>query len=106
MDKIQHHFHNSIFSLFDHNWWNPEISWNNKNKYINEGDSKLRVWFYTAAMVTFTDAFHLFKSIRDNSLLLCIALLIPNINTLIAFIGIKILYSVTFHILYMYIFKK
>lgn len=64
MDTTQFHFEQSIFRKLNKQWWNGNYSW--RNKYIsgnsNYGRRKIlnRLLNYP---VTFTDAFHLFKSL-------------------------------------------
>lgn len=68
MDTIKDHFSISIFSKLNEQYWNPIISW--RNKYVNGDPQKgfikitiLGVKF--TKHVAFTDAWHLFKSIRE-----------------------------------------
>lgn len=102
VDCIQHHYHRSIFSRFNQQWWNPELSW--KNKY-NISSNRLLSMFFTTWGVTFTDAFHCFKMIRDTSLLIALSLLIhqsmfSDYYFILVFVVVKISYSTIFHIFY------
>ena len=106
MDKIQHHYHKSIFKTLNEQWWNPEISW--KNKY-RKNESELgvdllreRFPFSRTFLVFVTDAFHLFKSIRDNSLIVAVGLSF----SLYWILVFKLIYSGLFHYLYMYLFHN
>lgn len=68
MDTIKDHYSVSIFSRFNEKYWNPSISW--KNKYVNgkpeNGFIKVNIFgFKINKHVAFTDAWHLFKSIRE-----------------------------------------
>ncbi len=72
MDTLQFHFSNSIFSKKTNQiFWNPEISW--RNKYL-WGDPKMgpKFIFSTTLLVSLTDAWHLFKLIRNILLFLSI----------------------------------
>lgn len=66
MDKIQFHFHESIFSndKFKKSFWNPDFSWTNKYKNGNilEGP---KFWLSTTLLVFTTDGWHLFKFFRN-----------------------------------------
>jgi hypothetical protein len=68
-DKINHHYSKSIFSKYDEQYWNPRISW--KNKYVDNdpknGFKKIKIFrhFKITKHVAFTDAWHLFKSIKE-----------------------------------------
>ena len=55
MDNIKDHWYKSVFNSkrFNRQWWDPEVSWQNKSKRI--------VWI--------SDAWHLFKSLMI--ILLC-----------------------------------
>jgi hypothetical protein len=66
MDKLQFHFHKSIFSnkFFDEHFWNPIISW--KNKYKERGDTwivNLIEKMDNNGLVFLTDGWHLFQFI-------------------------------------------
>ena len=65
MDKLQFHYHKSVFVNLNNNlFWDPEISW--KNKYKNgdpiEGE---RFRFSSTFLVSLTDGWHLFKLLRN-----------------------------------------
>lgn len=68
MDTLQFHYSNSIFyHLKNKLFWNPEISWKNKYK---DGDPKKgeKFLFSTTLFVSLTDAWHLFKLIKNISI--------------------------------------
>jgi len=50
MDTLTHHFTVSIFAGLNDQWWNPAISWTNKNTYS-----------FPWNIVQISDAWHLFK---------------------------------------------
>lgn len=64
MDKIQFKFYESVFCHMNHNFWNPEISWQNK---WEQGDPKFgpRYWGSSTFLVWTTDGWHLMKWIRN-----------------------------------------
>jgi len=65
MDKIQFHYNKSIFLQFKKQlFWDPSMSW--KNKYKN-GDPKqgCKFIFSTTYFVFATDAWHLFKFLKN-----------------------------------------
>lgn len=58
MDKIQFHYHTSVFKKLNPFFWNPEESW--KNKY--KSDLKTPRFFgSTTFFVSLTDGWHLMK---------------------------------------------
>ena len=65
MDKLQFHYHKSIFTNFKNGlFWNPEHSW--KNKYKNGNPIKgERFRFSTTFLVSLTDGWHFFKLLRN-----------------------------------------
>jgi len=50
MDTLDHHFAVSIFAGLNDQWWNPAISWTNKDTYS-----------FPFNIVQLSDAWHLFK---------------------------------------------
>lgn len=52
MDTLVHHYPISIFTNFNEQWWNPAISWMNKNNYS-----------FPFNIVQISDAWHLFKTL-------------------------------------------
>lgn len=68
MDTLIHHYSISIFSKYNEQYWNPQISW--LNKYV-DGDPKkgfLKINILSIKItkpVAFTDGWHLFKSIKE-----------------------------------------
>jgi hypothetical protein len=76
-DKLQFHYHKSIFiKLKRQNWWNPELSW--KNKWNWFPNSKILTWLIANPLVAITDAWHLFGLIRDFSLFSTIPIISGN----------------------------
>lgn len=80
MDKIQFHFHDSMFrNIGSWAFWNPEVSWT--NKWRDGCKCKGERFFLSSTVLVFTtDAWHLFKFIRVNSLI---------IGSLIIGLGVK-----------------
>lgn len=99
-DKLQFHFSNSVFKELG-SWWNPKTSW--KNKWKN-GDKKQGEAFPLSStlLVSLTDAWHLFGLIRDFSIFVCIPIALNNYWLLFLYI----LYRLTFHVFFTYIFNK
>jgi len=122
MDKISHHYYRSVFSKrrFNRDWWNPEISWENKyEKYpvtniININKRKKWMGGIMNYPVQLTDAWHFFKMFQLVFILSAIPLfssynLIPNsyfINLLLNILLLGIIYNSTFSLFYKIIFDK
>jgi hypothetical protein len=65
MDTLQFHYSNSIFySLKNKLFWNPQISWQNKYKNGDPTDGA-KFPLSTNLLVGLTDAWHLFKLLRN-----------------------------------------
>ena len=96
-DKIQFHFHKSIFKNLG-TFWNPEESW--KRKYKNNDPNQGELFLgSTTIFVSLTDAWHLFGLIRNFSLVLSISIASNNFWFLIGYI----LFTSTFHLFFTYI---
>ena len=80
MDKINFHFDRSVFKeKKNHLFWNPQESWKNKWKE----DLKTEKFLGSSTIFVFTtDAWHLYKFIRNTSL----------------FIGLPLLYFLKFNL--------
>lgn len=104
MDKLQFHFYKSIFKNFKKTiFWNPEISW--KNKYKNNDPlNGPKFIFSTSLLVSLTDAWHLFKLVRN--ILLFISLSFIGFlcedfkDLLIAIVLSRVIYGIGFWISY------
>lgn len=74
MDKIQFHWHKTIFSINPNRYkplfWNPELSWANKYKDTQTLEPKFKG--STTIFVFTTDAWHLFKFFKNTSIFLAI----------------------------------
>jgi len=107
MDIIQFHYEESVFAKRNPNFWNPAISWDNK---YEKGEPKLGPRFLgsTSIFVMFTDAWHLFKSLRTFSLFSAMFFVsLPNPNTILVLVVIyRIYYGLIFTVFYNKIFKK
>jgi hypothetical protein len=65
MDKLQFHYNNSIFKKFKNQlFWDPQISWKNKYKNGNPSDGE-KFFLSKTLFVGLTDAWHLFKLLRN-----------------------------------------
>ena len=64
MDTCSDHFSVSIFKNFNPQFWNKNVSWT--NKYIDNSPSKgLKKWYIFNVPACFTDAWHLFKTLKE-----------------------------------------
>ena len=103
MDTLQFHYYKSPFAKYNHQFWNPQLSWKNKYK---KGDPSLGPKFpgSTTIFVSLTDGWHLFKLLRNLFLFVGLCLIaIPclNINYIIIyFISARILYGISFQLLF------
>tara|TARA_R100000988_G_scaffold85680_1_gene48553 strand:- start:479 stop:859 length:381 start_codon:yes stop_codon:yes gene_type:complete len=103
MDTLQFHFYKSPFAKYNHQYWNPQLSWRNKYK---KGDPSLGPKFpgSTTIFVSLTDGWHSFKLLRNLFLFVGLCLVaIPclNINYIIIyFITARILYGISFQLLF------
>lgn len=99
-DKLQFHFHKSVFKNLG-DYWNPETSW--KRKWKN-GDPKQGERFLGSStiFVSLTDAWHLFGLIRDFLFVASISVATLNPWYLLGYI----IFFVNFHIFFTWIFKK
>ena len=108
MDTISFHHNISIFSRYNPNFWNPEISW--KNKYVDwDNYRRLRKrfffhWFVVPAALT--DAWHLFKSLMIIFLVLAIVLYQPVFGILYDFVGLGLLWNISFLLCYNKFFMR
>jgi hypothetical protein len=66
MDVLDHAFHRSIFKKLNPQWWNPEVSW--ENKWKGKNLTKERFLGSATIFVFVTDAWHLFKALRSTLL--------------------------------------
>jgi hypothetical protein len=107
MDKIQFHFSKSIFSNFkNHLFWNPALSWRNKWKNGSPIYGE-RFKFSSTLFVGVTDAWHMFKTLKNILLFLGLLIIsIKGVNLVILFILARILYGVGFYGLYNLTNKK
>lgn len=99
-DTIDHHYYTSVFSRLNPKFWNPIISW--QNKYKDLETKKPKHFGSTTFLVWTTDAWHLFDLIQNTAWQLALAICIsPSIYVgVMAFVGIKLTFSGTFHTLY------
>lgn len=56
-DSLQHHFHCTVFSYLNHEYWNPRVSWVYKWKTWNSREEKF--WGSSRWFVWLTDGWHL-----------------------------------------------
>lgn len=99
-DKIQFHFEKSVFaSAKNQQWWNPELSHDNK---YNISKNKFLTWCFSTWLVAVTDAWHLFGFIRDFSLFSCLPVASGNWWLFLLYP----LYRFQFHLFFTKIFSK
>lgn len=106
MDVVSFHFQDSVFSKYDHQYWNPVISW--KNKYVDwDGGNKerKRIWGIKVAPA-FTDAWHFFKSGMIVLLVLALVLYKPLVNQWLDFVLIGVIWNVVFGLFYRVVLRK
>jgi len=103
MDTIQFHYSSSIFSKFDSEFWDPSISWKNKYKGGEPGAGP-KFWGSTTFFVGITDAWHLFKLLRNLFLFIAIFFLAYNYcgfwPVLLHVIIARVIYGISFTIFY------
>ena len=104
MDALQFHYPTSKFSKFPNvMFWDAEQSWRNKYKNGEPKDGE-RFLFSTTLLVGFTDAWHLFKLIRNvlcfTSLVLLGFLSVTLMHALVYLLISRILYGIGFWITY------
>ena len=110
MDKLQFHYHKSIFVNFPNTlFWNPADSWKNKYKNGNPVNGE-KFLFSTSFLVSLTDGWHLFKLIRTFLLfisLVFIGYLGDDLSSLIMYLIIaRTLYGIGFYVSYNKLLKK
>jgi hypothetical protein len=96
MDTLQFHYTYSVFFHFSNKWfWDPSISW--RNKYRNADPlGGPRFPGSTTLFVGFTDAWHMFKLLRNAFMTMAIFLLLS------AFISVtwSLLYAALYRVVY------
>lgn len=110
MDKIQFHYHRSIFQHYNNQqFWNPSISWKNKWKNQNPREGE-RFKFSSTLLVAFTDAWHLFKMIRNvgifGGMLLLALSTTSTIHIVALFVLARIIYGISFTVFFSRVFEK
>ncbi len=94
MDKVQFHYNKSIFSKLNGLFWDPSISWKNKWK----SDLKTERFKGSSNIFVFTtDAWHLFKFLRNLFLFIGIPLICYDTeHIIIVCIVARILFGLSF----------
>jgi disulfide bond formation protein DsbB len=123
MDKLQFHFHKSIFSKppFTPEFWDPNKSWVNKwaKGFVK---NEKRLWYYlwlykpkykerfpysSTILVFTTDAWHLAQWIMLKSLILAVSLTAPITDVLVYdFIICQTIFSGTFELFFNKVLMK
>jgi len=99
MDKLNFHFEKSIFVNKENQlFWNPIESWKNKWKE----DLKTEKFIGSSTIFVFTtDAWHLFKFIKNTCLFIGLPLLfMGDINIIISMIIARIIYGLVFTVFF------
>lgn len=99
MDKLQFHFHKSIFKFnpvkYNQLFWDPSMSW--ENKYKENSMTEPKFYGSTTIFVFVTDAWHLFKFLRNVFLFIGLPLLcLSGINLILSVIIARVLYGLIF----------
>lgn len=106
MDTINFNYYGSIFKKLNPNFWNRELSSNNKNV----SGSKFKKMLFKTVLVFLTDAWHLFKTLHTFSLLLIVIFVhYFYINVWIFIIALILTYmmkKLVFELFYNIFFKK
>ncbi len=106
MDTLQFHYDNSIFKKFkNQRFWYPGFSWMNKWK---DGDPKNGERFLGSStiFVGFTDAWHLFKLIHNQTLFLGLLFIVGlSLNYILWFSIARILFGLAFSLVFKYVVK-
>lgn len=107
MDKVQFHYDKSIFAYnpvrYYKLFWDPRLSW--ENKWTDSSGRHEKFPGSSTIFVFLTDAWHLFKFIKNTSIFISLffgamaaSLLLSNvfISILIATLSARIIYGLTF----------
>lgn len=108
MDKLQFHFHKSIFKLdpvrYNQQFWDPTLSWSNKYK---EGSMTEPKFFgSTSYFVFLTDAWHLFQMVMTISLFIGISITSYYCDSFIELLIKVSILRIFFGVLFTAFFKK
>jgi hypothetical protein len=104
MDKVQFHYNKSIFSKLNGLFWDPSISWKNKWK----SDLKTERFRGSSNIFVFTtDAWHLFKFLRNLFLFIGIPLICYDTeHIIIVCIVARILFGLSFTLFFDKLFSN
>jgi len=109
MDKIQFHWHNSIFANgteYKEQFWNPAISWKNKYKPGLESYKYEKFRFSTTLLVFLTDAWHLFQMVHTLFLFAGISLIAYFCNSFLELFLYVLLSRILYGLCFELFFKK
>jgi hypothetical protein len=108
---ITHKFNDSIFKDLNEYWWDPTFSWRNKYRGLSPYLGPKFIGS-TTIFVFVTDAWHLFKSIKLNSLFFGVAFISMemlgefNWGIICLTVAARVVYGVVFTVLYDKILKS
>lgn len=109
MDTLLFHYDTSVFKKAkNQDWWNPVLSWDNKNTMSSNLFIK---WMLRSPLVFLTDAWHLFGFLYMFLLvsIVFVSMFVQHSNVewywwLLVSVSIWVVHSVSFHIFFTYIF--
>jgi len=104
MDSIQFHFERTPFYKFkNQKFWNPGISWRNKWKNGDPSQGE-RFRFSSTFLVSLTDAWHLFKMLRNIGIFISIPLISYQsespLQVILFALCLRIVYGIGFRLMY------
>ena len=105
MDVVSFRYEVSFFKKFSKKWFDPKISWTNKWKDGNPNKGEKFIGSSTV-LVSFTDAWHFFKSLMIFFIILGIVFYKPLINNYIDMIILYGTFTVTFELFWSKIWIK
>ncbi|MEM6700217.1 MAG: hypothetical protein AAF599_17570 [Bacteroidota bacterium] len=103
MDDLQFHFHDTIFAKWNHQYWNPAISWENKNNFAQHG--AVVEFFMRTVFVWLTDGWHLMKEIMISCLVLAPLTVFEGMQKqwkryLVAYLAFRFVFGIGFYLTY------
>lgn len=121
MDKITFNYKKSIFSNFNRQFWDIEVSWKNQYKDNLPPTTKMKSWWYlglykpryqekyafsSTMLVWLTDAWHLSKTLMLLFMIISLVVYTPIINPVLDIILHFLAFTLPFTYTYEYILNK
>jgi hypothetical protein len=97
MDTVKDHWASSVFSEFDHEWWDGQESW--KNQYFDRDSTKEKT-FEGKYLPFFFDAWHSAKTIMLVCIFLAVVSYHPMVNWLVDLLIVAGTYALVFNLFY------